>query len=376
MPMESKAAVLDRPVAEGNFDDEQPVSVETIEVKEPTGEEVLVEIEATSVCHTDVGFALGDFDTSYPIVMGHEGAGIVRDTGDRVESLSVGDSVVLGRIACRKCSRCREGNSHLCEKRVPSQRAGTLRTGDIAFSRDEEQLHHCLGVSSFTEYTVVTEEVAIKIPEQIPKEKATLLGCGVFTGFGAVENTADIELDSSVVVFGAGGVGLNAVQAANICDAGDIVVVDMVTEKLELAEKLGATHTVDATNADVTNEVKTILDGGADYSFEITGSTAVAGQSVEVLTSTGTAVLVGIPPYGQQSVDLNLYDMVFGEKELRGSLSGSYNLSLAIPRLAKLVDEGRLSLDELITDKRPLSEINQALSDLEEGGQIRQVLRP
>lgn len=375
MPVESNAAVLEEPTDSHEFASNRPVSIETIEVQDPIGEEVLVEIESTSLCHTDVGFALGHFDCAYPLVLGHEGAGVVRAVGDRVQDLRPGDRVVLGRVACGRCRRCGEGNTHLCEERVPSNEAGTLRNGRVPFRRDGDPLHHCLGVSSFTEYTLVTEEVAIPIPDELPMDRACLLGCGVFTGFGAVENTADVELGSSVVIFGAGGVGLNAIQAADVCDAATIVAVDVVDEKLDLAEKLGATHAVDASEGDPVERILEICPGGADYAFEITGKSDVITQALDVVGSRGEVVVVGVPPHGTQAVDLDVYGLLFNEKAIRGSLSGSYNLSLAVPTLADLAVEGTLSLDELVTDARPMSEINEAMDALEEGGQIRQLLQ-
>lgn len=377
MPTESTAAVLEAPTDDHDFAESRPVSVEPVEVKDPEGEEVLVDIEATSLCHTDVGFALGHFDVPYPLVLGHEGAGVVREVGDGVHDLDPGDHVVLGRIACGRCRRCREGNSHLCEQRVPANETGTLRNGNVPFARDGEPVHHCLGVSSFTEHTLVTEDVAIPIPEELPFDRACLLGCGVFTGFGAVENTADIELGSSVVVFGAGGVGLNGIQAARIRDASEVVVVDLVDEKLELAREMGATHTVNPNDVDDPVErIREICPDGADYAFEMTGHKEVITQALDAVGSRGEVIVVGVPPFGHQSVDMDVYGMLFGEKSIRGSLSGSYNLSIAIPKLADLAVDGRLDLDPLVTDTRPMAEVNEAMAALEEGGQIRQLLVP
>jgi Zn-dependent alcohol dehydrogenase len=377
MPTESMAAVLESPTDDHDFTESRPVSLETVEVKDPEGEEVLVEIRATSLCHTDVGFSLGHFDVPYPLVLGHEGAGVVRAVGEGVDGLEPGDHVVLGRIACGRCRRCREGLSHLCERRVPANESGRLRNGNVPFSRGGDPVHHCLGVSSFTEYTLVTQDVAVPVPEELPFDRACLLGCGVFTGFGAVENTADIELGSSVVVFGAGGVGLNGVQAARIRDASTVVAVDLVDEKLDLARDLGATHTVNPTEVDdVVEWIRELCPGGADYAFEMTGQESVLTQALDAVGSRGDVIVVGVPPFGHQPVDLDVYGMLFGEKSIRGSLSGSYNLALAIPKLAELAVDGRLSLDPLVTDTRSMAEVNEAMAALEAGGQIRQLLVP
>jgi Zn-dependent alcohol dehydrogenase len=231
-----------------------------------------------------------------------------------------------------------------------------------------------VGVSSFTEYTLVTEDVAIPIPKELAFDRACLLGCGVFTGFGAVENTADVEIGSSVAIFGTGGVGLNGIQAAEICGSDPIIAVDMIPDKLEMARDLGATHTINASETDPVERIREICPGGVDYVFEMTGQTSVISQGVDAVGPRGEVILVGIPQFGKQTVDLDVYDMLFHEKEVKGSLSGSYNLTLAIPRLADLVVDGDLSLDELITDTRPLAEINEAMDALEHGGQIRQLI--
>lgn len=377
MPTESQAAVLEAPIGDdASFADERPVSVETIEVADPQGEEVLVEIEATSLCHTDVGFGRGHFDTPYPLVLGHEGAGVVRAAGNQVSELSVGDHVVLGRIACGRCEECRDGHSNLCTRRVPANESGRLRTGTVPFSRDGEPVHHCLGVSSFTEHTLVTEDVAVPITDDLPMERACLLGCGVFTGFGAVENTADIRIGDAVAIFGVGGVGLNGVQAAGICGADPIIAVDMIPEKLDLAREMGATHAVDASDGDPVAAVREICPDGVDYAFEMTGHSSVISQGLDAVGSRGEVVVVGVPPFGKESLDLDIYGMMFGEKVIRGSLSGSYNLPLAIPKLADLAAEGSLDLDSLVTDTRPIADINEAMDALEDGGQIRQLIVP
>lgn len=320
MPLESRATVLEQPVDDKTgFANSRPVSIDAVELADPQGEEVVVEIKATSLCHTDVGFTLGHFDVPYPLVLGHEGAGVVKAVGDSVRNLEVGDHVVLGRIACGRCEQCRAGHSNLCARRVPSNESGTLRTGTVPFSRDGDPVHHCLGVSSFTEYTLVTEGVAIRIPEELPTDRACLLGCGVFTGFGAVENTADVEIGSSVAIFGVGGVGLNGIQAAEICGADPIIAIDMVPEKLELAEELGATHTVDVNGTDPVEKTREICPDGVDYAFEMTGHSSVITQCVDAIGSRGEVIAVGIPPAGKESVDLDVYAMLFGEKAIRGS---------------------------------------------------------
>jgi Zn-dependent alcohol dehydrogenase len=374
--MESTAAVLYETTSAENLAEAAPARLESIDIAEPSGEEVLVEITAASLCHTDVAIARGHLEESFPLVMGHEGAGRVRSVGDDVTSLKPGDQVVLGRIACGRCEFCRAGKGQLCIERTTARKDGTLRTGEIRFSKNSEPIHHCHGVSSFSDHTLVTEEVAIKITDELPPAHATLLGCGVFTGAGAVMNTANIEAGSSVVIFGTGGVGLSAIQGARLRSAIDIIAVDIVPEKLSVAEKVGATHTINSSSEDAVKCVEEITNGGVDYAFEIVGNPQISEQAIACLAPTGQAVLVGVPPAGKEELALNLYDMIVSEKEILGSFNGSYNLPLAIPKLADLITKGDLKIDPLITATKPLTELNEAMHELETGTGIRQVIQP
>lgn len=374
--MESKAAVLRDPLDSTDFTGTDRITIETVDVDGPDDGEVLIEIATASLCGTDVSIALGKLEESYPMVMGHEGAGIVKAVGNGVDAVSPGDHVVLGRSACGRCEFCRLGKSHLCECRGTVRRKGTLRNGNVKFSRDGRRVHHCHGVSSFSEYTVVSEEVPIPITDELPLRQASLLGCGVFTGAGAVMNSADIEPGSSVAIFGAGGVGLSAVQGARLRSAGDVIAVDLVPEKLELARELGATHTVNAAEDEPVEAIKSITDGGVDYAFEVIGRPAVVGEAVDALRPRGTAVIVGTAPEGKHDIPIDTQRLVTREQSIRGAFNGSYNLSLAIPKLAEMAASGRLQLDPLITDCRPLDELTDAMAALDGGRQIRQLIRP
>ncbi len=375
--MQSSAAILDEPINSTDFVGQPAATNDTITVAEPTGEEILVEIGASSLCHTDVAIATGQFDETTPLVMGHEGAGYVRDVGEDVESVAVGDSVVLGRIQCGECTYCRQERPNLCTERGRARRRGTLRTGEIRFSRNDEPVHHCHGVSSFTEYTLVTEDVAVGITEELPIEHATLLGCGIVTGAGAVMNTADVDADHSVAVFGCGGVGLSAVQAAAIRGAAPIIAVDLDPEKLELAKTLGATDTVNARKEeDPVSAVTDLADGGVDAAFEVVGDPSVIAQAIDTLGPLGKAVLVGIPRSGHHEVSLDLSRLVTTEQQILGSLNGSYDLKAAIPILAELLVDGEFEADPLITGRRSLPEVNEALDTLESGDGIRQLIIP
>ncbi len=374
--MQATAAVLDGPTDSEDFAADQPIAIEAIEVEAPGPGEVAVEVAAASICHTDVKIATGQIPEPFPMVLGHEGAGVVHAVGEGVTGVEVGDHVVLGRIACGRCSRCRRGYANICEERARASADGTLRSGAIRFSRDGDPLHHCHGVSSFTEHTVVDEEVAIPIDDALPLEQATLLGCGVFTGFGAVTNTADVEPGASVAIFGAGGVGLSAVQGAVVAGASEIVLVDLIAEKLETGAALGATATVDASEVDAVEAVRELTDGGADYAFDIVGSVQTVEQVMGAIGPMGTAVVVGGPPSGARPYELDIANLVYTEQSLLGSFNGSYDLPTAIPMLADLVQDGRLSLAEMITGTRPLGELNDAIADLESSTAIRQVILP
>lgn len=375
--MDATAAVLREHTEVENLAEAAPANIESIEIADPGPEEVLVEITAASLCHTDVSIAHGHMDRPLPMVMGHEGTGVVQAVGEGVESVEPGDAVVLGRTTCGRCEFCRAGEGQHCVHRSRLHREGTIRTGGTRFTSPEgERLHHCHGVSSFSTHTLVTEEVAIKVTDDLPPEQATLLGCGVFTGAGAALNTADVEAGSSVVVFGAGGVGLSTVQGARLASATDIIAVDLVGEKLTVAEEVGATHTIDSSEVDAVERVREITDGGVDYAFDVVGHPQVTQQAVDCLAPLGQAVLVGTPPAGKKNLDLDLYDIVTSEKEIIGSFNGSYTLPVAIPKLADLAASGKLRLDPMISDTKPLSQVNEAMHELETGTGIRQVLLP
>ncbi len=372
--MDATAAVLREFTDAEDLAAAAPASIESIQVADPGPEEVLVEVTASSLCHTDVSIARGEMDRPVPMAMGHEGTGVVRETGDGVTSVQPGDAVVLGRTTCGRCEQCRAGRGQHCVHRSRVHREGTLTTGGTRFSKDGEPIHHCHGVSSFSSHTVVTEEVAIPITDELPPEQATLLGCGVFTGAGAALNTADVEAGASVAVFGTGGVGLSTVQGARIAGATQIIAVDLVPEKLAVAEEVGATHTVDASSADAVERVRELSDGGVDYAFEVVGHAQVTEQAVGSIGPTGQAVLVGTPPAGLNDLSIDLYDLVTSEKSIVGSFNGSYTLPLAIPTLAELAASGQLQLEPLVSDRKPLDQLNQAMHDLETGTGIRQVI--
>lgn len=371
--MQSRAAVLREPVDSIADSVPGPVSVETIETADPVRDEVLVEVVAASLCHTDNSVALGHLDLPTPLVMGHEGAGVVRAVGPEVDSVSPGDHVVLGRVACGSCTYCQLGQSNLCETRKETSSEGTTRTGSIAFESDGGPVHHCLGVSSFTNYTVVTEEVAVPITSEIPLDQATLLGCGVFTGVGAVTKTANVGMGSTVVVFGLGGVGLSAVQGADIRSAGEVIAVDIIPEKLRIAESLGATRTIDASKDDPVEMVRDEF-GGADYVFDAVGNAKVLEQGLDMLRPRGMVVVIGTAGGGKAEIPVAISELVTSEKRIVGSFNGSANLRQFIPTLAELVAGGRLSLAEMISGTCTLDELNDAMVRLESGTAVRQVV--
>jgi alcohol dehydrogenase len=376
--MQSTAAVLHETVEQSELSASKPARIQSINVEDPTDDEVLVDIKAASLCGTDIAIATGAFNEGVlPMVMGHECAGIVEHTGEDVESVEPGDHVVLGGIACGKCDRCMVGRSNICKKKFKAVREGTLKNGKMKFTNEDgNKLRHCNGVSAFSEHTIVTEDVVAKITDEIPSERATLLGCAIHTGSGAVMNTADVEPNSSVVIFGAGGVGLSGVQGAVIQSAKNIIVVDIVPEKLDIAKQLGATHTIDPTEEDVKEGVRSITNEGADYAFEMSGNASVFPLSVEVTKPLGTTVMVGNAPEGKHQLEMDLNQIHLNEKEIVGAINGSYYLKDAIPKLADMVVAGKLSLEEMITDTKSLDEVNQAMADHKAGTQIRQVILP
>jgi NDMA-dependent alcohol dehydrogenase len=360
-----KAAVIHAP--------RTPFVVEDVDLDPPRAGEVLVRIAAAGICHSDWHFVVGDLTTPLPAVLGHEGAGVVEQVGDGVRRVKPGDHVVLlWRSGCGRCDYCSVGKPALCATDRRTRSAGMLTDGTSRLHGSAGELKHFFGISCFAERAVVPEMSALTIDADVPLEIAALVGCAVMTGVGAVTNTAAVRPGASVLVIGAGGVGLSAVMGARLAGADPIIVSDLVPSKLELARELGATHTIDGA-ADLVTSVRETTGGGVDHAFECIGNAALLGLAFKALRSGGTAVAVGLPR-ADAEVSLNVVQLVTQEKSLKGSIYGSTRHFADIPRLLDLYRNGRLPIDRLLGRRYRLTEINDAYRALLNGEFARAVI--
>ncbi|TKK86631.1 zinc-binding dehydrogenase [Herbidospora galbida] len=353
-----------------------PLVVRDLDLAPPGPEEVLVKVEAAGVCHSDQHYLAGDLKCPLPVVPGHEGAGVIEAVGPGVTRFRPGDRVCLmWRPRCGQCRNCVVGRPALCEAAGIMVGSGGLLDGTTRLSAEGEKVHHLLGVSCFAEYCVVSERAVVPVPDGVPPEIAAIAGCAVITGVGAVLNAIGECAGDGVVIFGAGGVGLSAVLGAVLAGANPIIVVDVVAERLETAERLGATHVVDASAADVAAALADIRPGGAEWAIEAIGRPDTLETAFEALRPGGTLVAVGLGKVGQTfNVPVNL--LVQREKRVIGSLYGSANPLVDLPKIFELYLAGRLPLDLLIGRRYRLDQINEAFADLTGGAVGRGVIVP
>ncbi|WP_254408864.1 alcohol dehydrogenase catalytic domain-containing protein [Streptomyces sp. AC495_CC817] len=363
-------------------DPQTRVSIAEVALAAPKAGEVRVKIAAAGVCHSDLHVRQGDWPAPAPMVMGHEGSGVVVELGEGVTSLAVGDHVVLSWVPpCGECRYCLQGHEARCQKVatiVAPQGVlfdGTSRMGLTDGEGEQETLHHYLGVSSFAEEVVVPASGAIKVRDDAPLDIIAVVGCAVATGVGAVTNTAAVEPGSTVAVIGCGGVGLNVVQGAKLAGAERIVAIDVVAEKTEMAMQFGATDRIDASKGDAVEQLYALIPDGVDYAFDAIGRTITTEQAIHMLGLGGAAVIVGLPPTGAKA---SFEPLVLAEADQRilGSNYGSVRPSIDIPALVDRYMDGQLKLDPLISGRRPLAEAAEALEDLEAGGVLRTLLIP
>jgi Zn-dependent alcohol dehydrogenase len=347
-----------------------PLKVEELSIDPPAAGEVRVRMAATAICHSDVHALRGEWgELDGPTVYGHEGAGVVEEVGPGVTQVRPGDRVVVSLLrACGRCHYCALGDTHLCEGEFALNNESRLR------NRKGETVHQGINCAGFAEQAIVHESQLVRVPDDLPLDRACLLACGVITGVGAVLNTARLRPGSSAVVIGTGGVGLNAVQGARIAGATPIIAVDLLPAKLEVARAFGATDTVQADRPDAADAVRGLTGGrGADYVFVTVGSAAAVVQALGMIGKRGTVVLVGIPPYSA-TITLPVADLRELERRIVGCSMGSTRLSVDVPRLVRLYQEGRLKLDELITERYRLERINEAIAAVERGDVLRNVI--
>jgi S-(hydroxymethyl)glutathione dehydrogenase/alcohol dehydrogenase len=344
--------------------------IEDLVLRAPRADEARVKVAATALCHSDLHDMHGDFGGGLPFVGGHETAGYVEEVGAEVTAVKPGDPVIVSLLErCGECFYCMTGKPYFCETKVTYDVRGTLTNGA------GQEVIQKARVGGFAEQVLVHESQLVKIPADLSKDVASLIACGVTTGFGAVVNRAQVPPLSSVVVIGVGGVGLNSVQGALTCGANPIIAVDVVESKLARAREFGATHGVNAAKTDPVEAVKALTGGrGADYVFVTVGSSAALGQAVAMLARRGTAVMVGLPPTTDPPVSLSAFELAVTEKVVTGGFMGSICPQVDIPAIIALYKAGRYKLDELIADRYPLEKINEAIASSESGEALRNVI--
>lgn len=347
-----------------------PLVIEDLRLRAPRPDEVLVKVAATAICHSDLHDIKGDFGGGLPFVGGHETAGHVAEVGSGVSTVAPGDRVIVSLLeSCGKCSSCLSGRPYFCETKVTYDVQGTLSRAN------GEPVIQKARVGGFAEYVLVHESQLVKVADDMPLEVATVLACGVITGFGAVVNRAKVRPMESVVVIGAGGVGLNSVQGALVCGANPIVAVDILASKLERAREFGATQVVNAKETDPVTAVKELTGGkGADYVFVTVGSASALQQAFAMLCRGGTAVMVGLPPAADAMASFPAGELAFAEKTVTGAFMGDARLQEDIPGLIALYKAGRYRLDELIAGRYPFERINEALAASSAGEVLRNVI--
>ena len=355
----------------------KPLTVETVQLDGPRDDEVLVEVKATGVCHTDE-FTLSGADPEglFPSILGHEGAGVVVDVGKNVTSVAKGDHVIPLYIPeCRQCKSCLSGKTNLCTAIRATQGQGVMPDGTSRFSLGGENLFHYMGTSTFANYSVMPEIAVARVREDAPFDKICYIGCGVTTGIGAVINTAGVEPGANVVVFGLGGIGLNVIQGARIAGADKIVGVDINPSKSSLAETFGMTHFVNPNEVegDLVPYLVDLTDGGADYSFECIGNVSTMRQALECChRGWGVSVIIGVAGAGQE-ISTRPFQLVTG-RVWKGTAFGGAKSRTEVPKIVDWYMDGKINIDDLITHTMPLEDINSAFDLMHEGKSIRSVV--
>lgn len=359
------------------FEAGKPLSIETVQLEGPKAGEVLVEIKATGICHTDAFTLSGDDpEGQFPAILGHEGAGVVVEVGPEVKSLKKGDHVIpLYTPECRECDYCLHPKTNLCQAIRTTQGQGVMPDGTSRFSLGGKPVLHYMGCSTFSNYTVLPEIALAKIREDAPFDKVCYIGCGVTTGVGAVVNTAKVEPGSNVVIFGLGGIGLNVIQACRMVGANMIVGVDLNPARKALGEKFGMTHFVNPkeVEGDLVPYLVDLTKGGADYSFECIGNVKTMRQALECChKGWGESVIIGVAGAGQE-ISTRPFQLVTG-RVWKGTAFGGARGRTDVPKIVDWYMDGKLNIDDLITHTLPLERINEAFDLMHEGKSIRSVV--
>jgi S-(hydroxymethyl)glutathione dehydrogenase/alcohol dehydrogenase len=359
------------------FEAGKPLSIETVQLDGPREGEVLVEIKATGICHTDEFTRSGaDPEGLFPAILGHEGAGVVVDTGPGVSSVSKGDHVIpLYTPECRQCDYCLNPKTNLCQAIRSTQGQGLMPDGSSRFSLGGDKLFHYMGTSTFANFTVLPEIALAKVREDAPFDKICYIGCGVTTGLGAVMNTAKVEPGSNVVIFGLGGIGLNVIQGARLVGANMIVGVDLNADKKAIAERFGMTHFVNPkeVEGDLVAYLVDLTGGGADYSFECIGNVTTMRQALECAhKGWGESVIIGVAGAGQE-ISTRPFQLVTG-RVWRGTAFGGARGRTDVPKIVDWYMDGKIEIDPMITHTMPLDDINNGFDLMHKGESIRSVV--
>ena len=355
----------------------KPLEIVTLDLDGPKAGEVLIQIKASGVCHTDEFTRSGaDPEGLFPVILGHEGAGVVVDVGPGVTTLKKGDHVIpLYTPECRQCKSCLSRKTNLCTAIRATQGKGLMPDGTSRFSIGKDKVHHYMGCSTFSEFTVLPEIAVAKIREDAPFEKVCYIGCGVTTGIGAVIKTAKVEPGANVVIFGLGGIGLNVIQGAKMVGANKIIGVDVNPKRKAMAEKFGMTHFVNPkeVKGDLVAHLVELTDGGADYSFECVGNVDLMRQALECChRGWGTSIVVGVAGSGQE-IKTRPFQLVTG-RNWRGTAFGGVRGRTEVPGIVDWYMDKKINIDDLITHVMPLEKINEAFDLMHEGTSIRTVV--
>ncbi|MDC3132883.1 zinc-dependent alcohol dehydrogenase family protein [Flavobacteriaceae bacterium] len=372
--MKTKAAVLHEMYLERPYTKTNPLKIEEVTLDPPGFNEVVVKIKAAGLCHSDLSVINGNRPRQMPMALGHEAAGEIVELGEGVKNLSLGDHVVFAFLpSCGKCNQCETGHAALCEPGAAANGQGTLLGGHQRIHKNDEYYYHHLGVSGFSEYAVASVDSLVKIDPEIPFEIAALFGCAVMTGVGAVVNTAQLKFGDSILVVGLGGVGLSAILGAKAAGARNIIAADLNPEKRAIAQRLGAHHVIDSSQKGAIENVMDLTGGGVDVAVEFAGAIPALDFAFQAAKRGGTAVTAALP-HPDARLQLSPVALVGMEKSLKGSYLGSCIPSRDIPAYIELYKSGRLPVEQLITHKIRLNEINEGFERLAKGDAIRQIV--
>lgn len=364
--MKIKAAVVRRKSG--------PFVIEDVDLDEPRDDEVLVRIAGTGLCHTDLATRDGNTGTPLPVVLGHEGSGVVERVGAKVRKVKPGDHVVLSYVACGVCPPCRKGDQSICLESHPGNFGGTRLDGSITMKKDGEPIHGAFfGQSSFATYALAYEQNTVLVPKDVPVEILGPLGCGVQTGAGGVINSLRPKPGSSLAVFGVGGVGMSAILAARVSGCATIIAVDVKEARLKAALEFGATHTINPAETDLVEAIREMTHGGVEYIIDTTGVGGVIRQAVDALAAGGKCGLIGVSS-SDREVRVDIGALLPG-RSIMGIIEGSAISDIFIPQMIELYRQGRFPFDKMITFY-PLDRINEAVADSESGKTLKAVLKP